>query len=143
MNIRSTLLGGAALAAAAFAFTPALADDAGPGGSINLGYGYADGSGGGSSDIFNAGGTLNTNFNENWGFRAQHQYEIEQHWMQQQTYSIYRDLRNWTVALAFRVRDPHTTEGKDYSVAFTFSLKAMPKVGVGEDTVRPSHLLGY
>lgn len=87
--------------------------------------------------------TLFLRFNENWGFRAQHQYEIEQHWMQQQTYSIYRDLRNWTVALAFRVRDPHTTEGKDYSVAFTFSLKAMPKVGVGEDTVRPSHLLGY
>ena len=74
MNIRSTLLGGAALAAAAFAFTPALADDAGPGGSINLGYGYADGSGGGSSDIFNAGGTLNTNFNENWGFQGNAQY---------------------------------------------------------------------
>lgn len=87
--------------------------------------------------------TLFLRLNENWGLRAQHQYEVREEWLQQQTYSIYRDLRNWTAALSFRIRDPHTVEGKDYSVAFTFSLKAAPRVNVGEDAVRPSRLLGY
>ncbi len=80
---------------------------------------------------------------ENWGFRAQHQYEVRDSWLQQQTYSIYRDLRNWTCALSFRVRDPRNGEGRDYGVAFTFSLKAAPRVSVGEDRVQPSRLLGY
>jgi len=87
--------------------------------------------------------TFYLKLNENWGFRAQHQYEVREQWMQQQTYSIYRDLRNWTAALTFRILDPHTSAGKDYSVAFTFSLKAQPKVNVGEDAVRPARLLGY
>lgn len=87
--------------------------------------------------------TLFLKLNENWGFRAQHQYEVREEWLQQQTYSIYRDFRNWTAALSFRVRDPHTAEGKDYTVAFTFSLKAEPRSNVGEDAVRPSRLLGY
>jgi LPS-assembly protein len=87
--------------------------------------------------------TLFLRLNENWGFRAQHQYEVREEWLQQQTYSIYRDLRNWTAALSFRVRDPRTSEGKDYGVAFTFSLKVAPRVNVGEDAVRPSRLLGY
>lgn len=87
--------------------------------------------------------TVFLRLNENWGFRAQHQYEVRESWLQQQTYSVYRDLRNWTCALTFRVRDPRNSEGKDYAVAFTFSLKAMPRVNVGEDAVRPSRLLGY
>ena len=87
--------------------------------------------------------TLFLKVNENWGFRAQHQYEVAENWMQQQTYSVYRDMRNWTAALSFRVRDPHTAEGKDYSVAFTFSLKAQPRSKVGTDAVQPGRLLGY
>jgi hypothetical protein len=87
--------------------------------------------------------TLFLRLNENWGLRAQHQYEVREEWLQQQSYSIYRDLRNWTAALTFRVRDPRTAEGKDYAVAFTFSLKAAPRANVGEDAVRPSRLLGY
>lgn len=87
--------------------------------------------------------TLFFRMNENWGLRAQHQYEVREEWLQQQTYSLYRDFRNWTAALSFRVRDPRNNEGKDYGVAFTFSLKAEPRVNVGEDAVRPSRLLGY
>lgn len=87
--------------------------------------------------------TLFLRVNENWGFRAQHQYEVRENWLQQQTYSIYRDLRSWTAALAFRVREPRNGEGKDFSVAFTFSLKAAPKTAVGEDAVHETRLLGY
>jgi lipopolysaccharide assembly outer membrane protein LptD (OstA) len=87
--------------------------------------------------------TLFLRLDENWGLRAQHQYEVREDWLQQQTYSVYRDLRNWTAALAFRVRDPRNGEGKDFSVAFTFSLKAEPRVNVGEDAVRPARMLGY
>jgi len=81
--------------------------------------------------------------NENWGFRAAQQYQVSDNWLQQQTYSVYRDFRNWTGALTFRVRDPRTSEGKDYSVAFTFSLKAFPRTSLGEDAVHPTGLLGY
>jgi hypothetical protein len=87
--------------------------------------------------------TLFLRVDDNWGFRAQHQFEVSESWLQQQTYSIYRDLRNWTAALSFRIRDPHNNEGKDYSVAFTFSLKAAPRLGVGSDAVHPTQLLGY
>lgn len=80
---------------------------------------------------------------ENWGFRAQHQYEVEENWLQQQTYAVYRDFRSWTAALTFRVRDPGNGEPRDYAVAVSFSLKAFPKNSVGEDVVRPSGLLGY
>jgi len=87
--------------------------------------------------------TLYYRLNQNWGFRASHQYEVSDRWMQQQTYTVYRDFRNWTGALTFRVRDPHTNEGMDYAVAFTFSLKAAPRTGVGEESVQASGLLGY
>jgi hypothetical protein len=51
---------------------------------------------------------------------------------QQQLYTIYRDFRSGTGALTFRV-----TEGPgqpdDYTVAFTFSLKALPRFGSDAD----------
>lgn len=87
--------------------------------------------------------TLFLKMNENWGFRAQHQYDVQEGWLQQQSYSLYRDFRSWTSALTFRVREPRNNEPVDYAVAVSFSLKALPKNGVGEDMVRPSGLLGY
>ncbi len=87
--------------------------------------------------------TLFLRASENWGVRAQHQYEVRDSWLQQQTYSLYRDFRNWTCALTFRVREPRNGEDRDYAVAFTFSLKAAPRVNVGEDAVQSSRLLGY
>ena len=79
--------------------------------------------------------------NDNWGFRTQHDFNAVDGRLQEQDYSIYRDLRSWTCALTFRVLDG-TTGPTDYTVAFTFSLKAMPKTHVGDDTVNPYHLLG-
>ncbi len=81
-------------------------------------------------------------FNENWGFRMAHQYDIQQQWLQQQAYSIYRDLRSWTAAITVRYEDNRTSPN-DLTVAFTFSIKAMPRYHVGGDAVNPAGLLGY
>lgn len=79
--------------------------------------------------------------NENWGFRAAHRYEARDGRLEEQSYSIYRDLRSWTAALTLRLRD-NRNGPDDFSIAFTFSLKAFPKFGLGGDTARPAWLLG-
>ncbi len=86
--------------------------------------------------------TLYYKLNENWGLRAMHQYEIREGVLQQQSYALYRDLRSWTAALAFRVQNDEGSPN-DFTVAFTFSLKAAPKMSVGGDTVHPTGLLGF
>jgi LPS-assembly protein len=79
--------------------------------------------------------------NENWGLRAAQRYEARDGRLQEQDYSIYRDLRSWTAALTFRALQ-NQTGPKDYTVAFTFSLKALPRYAVGTDVARPWFLLG-
>jgi hypothetical protein len=71
----------------------------------------------------------------------QHDFNAEDGRLQEQDYTIYRDLRSWTGALTFRVMDD-STGPTDYTVAFTFSLKAAPKNHLGDDTVMAHHLVG-
>lgn len=80
--------------------------------------------------------------NENWGARAVHDFDIRSGRLQEQYYTLYRDLRSWTVALTAGVQQ-NINGPTDFSVAFTFSFKANPKFGLGADTVRPYSLLGY
>ena len=61
--------------------------------------------------------------------------------LQDQFYSIYRDFRSWTGALTFRVSNS-TVGPEDFSVGFSFSLKASPSMHVGDDALSPYHLLG-
>jgi hypothetical protein len=86
--------------------------------------------------------TLFFRLNENWGMRATQHFEARDGRMEEQFYTLYRDFRSWTGALTFRLRD-NRTGADDYTVAFTFSLKALPRFGVGGDAVRPERLLGY
>ncbi|HXG48693.1 MAG TPA: LPS assembly protein LptD [Methylomirabilota bacterium] len=80
-------------------------------------------------------------FTEDWAARLSLRYEADDRTLEEQQYTIYRDFRSWTGALTFRVRDDR--EGpKDYTVAVTFSLKAHPRHGVGDDTSEPELLLG-
>jgi lipopolysaccharide assembly outer membrane protein LptD (OstA) len=79
--------------------------------------------------------------NENWGLRATHHFEARDGRLEEQAYSIYRDLRSWTAALTLRLRD-NRVGSDDVTVAFTFSFKAHPRYGVGSDAVRPYYLLG-
>jgi len=85
--------------------------------------------------------TLYYRLNENWGTRASHRFEARDGVMEEQQYSLYRDFRSWTGALTFRVRDERD-DSVNYAVAFTFSFKAFPNYGLGDDSVRPSLLLG-
>jgi LPS-assembly protein len=80
-------------------------------------------------------------FNENWAFRMNHYFEVKTGTLQEQSYTLYRDLRSWTAALSFLTRN-NTTGPQDYTVAFTFSLKAYPRYGLGRDIGGPSALLG-
>ncbi|MBI4661873.1 MAG: LPS-assembly protein LptD [Verrucomicrobia bacterium] len=79
--------------------------------------------------------------NENWAARMTHHFEARDGVMEEQYYTLYRDLRSWTAALTFRVRD-HRTRETDYTVAVTFSLKAFPRFGLGKDRAKHSLLLG-
>jgi LPS-assembly protein len=79
--------------------------------------------------------------NENWAFHASHHFEARDGRMQEQYYTLYRDLRSWTAALTFRIRD-NITGPDDFTVAFTFSLKAHPRSVLGTDSVRPYSLVG-
>ena len=80
--------------------------------------------------------------NENWGLRASHYYDVREHKLEQQTYSLYRDFRSWTGALSFRARE-NVNNKEEYTIAFTFSLKALPRFGLGEDTIRADQTFGY
>ena len=62
--------------------------------------------------------------------------------MEEQYYTLYRDLRSWTAALTFRVRD-NRSRADDYTIAATFSLKAFPRFGLNSDRDKPSLLVGY
>lgn len=82
-------------------------------------------------------------FNENWGAHVGQQFEARNGRMVEQYYSLYRDFRSWTGALTLRVND-NTSGSEDVTVAFTFSLKAMPRFGLGADTDRFNSLFaGY
>ena len=81
-------------------------------------------------------------FSENWGVRIRHHFEARDGVMEEQQYSLYRDLRSFTAALSFRIRDSRTGP-TDYTVAITASLKAFPRFGLGQDANNPSLLLGY
>jgi hypothetical protein len=52
--------------------------------------------------------------------------------MVEQAYTIFRDLRSWTAALTFHVRE-NPTGPQDLSVTFTFSLKAFPRYGQDDE----------
>jgi len=79
--------------------------------------------------------------NDNWGFRATHDFNAMDGRLQDQFYTVYRDLRSWTGALTFRVTDNGTGQ-EDFTVAFSFSIKAHPRHRLGGDTVEPYHLVG-
>lgn len=74
--------------------------------------------------------------NENWGLHMGQHYEASTGRLQEQYYTVYRDLRSWTAGITFRVLD-NAYGSKDYAAVFTFSLKARPKYTLNSDTVSP------
>ena len=64
--------------------------------------------------------------NDNWGVGIQEQYEGTTGILEQQRYSIYRDLTSWVASFGAIIRDNGGV--KEYGVLFTFTLKALPKL---------------
>jgi LPS-assembly protein len=74
--------------------------------------------------------------NENWGLRAYHYFDASSGTLREQDYAIYRDMRSWTAALTFILRNSPGVP-QDFTVAVTFWLKAFPKAGHGPETGQP------
>ncbi len=112
--------------------------------SVNLGHRYlrdnpAFGTNSGNNLIFTS---VYYKLNENWAVRAGAHFEARDGTLEEQYYTLYRDLRSWTTALTFRVRE-NRIGPTDYTAALTFSLKAFPRYGLGDDSNKPELLLGY
>ena len=78
-----------------------------------------------NSSLFLVGGYYR--INDNWGFGAQEQYEATSSTLEEQRYSIYRDLSSWVASLGGVIRDNNGV--KEYGILFTITLKAFPKLG--------------
>ncbi len=63
---------------------------------------------------------------DNWGIGVQEQYEGTTGILEQQRYSIYRDLTSWVASIGAIIRDNGGV--KEYGVLLTFTLKALPKL---------------
>jgi LPS-assembly protein len=85
--------------------------------------------------------TLFFRVNDNWGLRATHNYDAMTGRLQEQYYTLYRDLRSFTGALTFRVVDD-VNGSTDFTISFAISLKASPAASVGDDTVNPYRIIG-
>ena len=100
-----------------------------------------------SGPLFGEGESLITStfflrLNENWGTRIAYYFDTKTGTLQEQDYSVYRDLRSWTAALTFREQQ-NLGSSPDYTVAFTMSFKAFPRFGLGSDSVSAANLIGY
>ena len=92
------------------------------------------------NDLFTS--TFFYRFNQNWGTRLAHYFDARTGTLQEQDYSIYRDMRSWTAALTFRELN-NQANGHEFAVAATFSFKAFPRFKQGDDTVNAASLIGY
>ncbi|MGH7939074.1 MAG: hypothetical protein ACREFG_11270, partial [Chthoniobacterales bacterium] len=63
---------------------------------------------------------------DNWGVSAFEQYEATTNIVEQQRYTVYRDLSGWVASLGAIVRN--NAGVKEYGVLLTFTLKAFPKL---------------
>lgn len=78
-----------------------------------------------NSSLFTFGGYYRVD--ENWGVAVDEQYEATTGVLEQQRYSVYRDLSSWVASVGAVVRDNGGV--KEYGILLTFTLKAFPKFG--------------
>jgi LPS-assembly protein len=78
-----------------------------------------------NSSLFVVGGYYR--INDNWGFGVQEQYEATTSTLEEQRYSVYRDLSSWVASFGGIIRDNQGV--REYGVLFTVTLKAFPKFG--------------
>lgn len=64
--------------------------------------------------------------NDNWGVGIREQYEGTTGILEEQRFSVYRDLTSWVASVGAIIRDNGGV--KEYGLLLTFTLKALPKV---------------
>lgn len=112
--------------------------------SWGLGYWYLRSGQWGNStwtENNNITSTLFVRLGDNWGARMTDNYNAVSGRLQEQFYTLYRDLRSWTSALTFRVTNDEGSSA-NYTIALTLSLKAAPSMGLGEDVANRYRLVG-
>ncbi|HEY2125329.1 MAG TPA: hypothetical protein VGG94_07690, partial [Chthoniobacterales bacterium] len=80
-----------------------------------------------NSSLFVVGGYWRVD--DNCGVGFQEQYEATTHTLEQQHYSIYRDLTSWVASFGAVIEDNGGVK-KNYGVLLTLTLKAFPKIGL-------------
>jgi len=63
----------------------------------------------------------------NWAVGAYGRYEASTGFIEEQRYSVYRDLTSWVASLGAVIRNNGSV--KEYGLLLTFTLKALPKFG--------------
>jgi LPS-assembly protein len=76
-----------------------------------------------NSSLYVVGGYYR--IDDNWGVGFSEQYEGTTGVLEQQRYSVYRDLTSWVASVGAIIRDNGGV--KEYGVLLTFTLKALPK----------------
>jgi LPS-assembly protein len=76
-----------------------------------------------NSSLYVVGGYYR--IDDNWGVGFSQQYEGTTGILEQQRYSIYRDLTSWVASVGAIIRDNGGV--KEYGVLLTFTLKALPR----------------
>jgi len=76
-----------------------------------------------NSSVYVLGGYYRVN--DNWGVGISEQYEATTGVLEQQRYSVYRDLTSWVASFGALIRN--NGGRKEYGVLLTFTLKALPK----------------
>jgi LPS-assembly protein len=77
------------------------------------------------SSLFVVGGYYR--IDDNWGVGIQEQFEATTDTLEEQRYSVYRDLTAWVASFGGIIRD--NKGSREYGVLFTVTLKAFPKFG--------------
>jgi hypothetical protein len=113
--------------------------------SWGVGYWYLRGGAWGNNPAWTENQTVTSTvfvrLGDNWGARMTDNYNCVTSRLQEQFYTIYRDLRSWTSALTFRVTND-AGNSANYTIALTLSLKASPSMSVGEDVANRYRLVG-
>jgi LPS-assembly protein len=68
-------------------------------------------------------------FNDNWGFSIYEDYEFKTGTLNQQTYTIHRDLSSWVGALGLNIRNNGSGK-QQVAVVLSFTLKDLPRFGL-------------
>ncbi len=85
-----------------------------------------------NSNLFTVGGFLR--INDNWALSAAERYEVADHTLESQSYTVYRDLTSFVASFAMTVRNNNgsvTNRGvNNYGFLLNFTLKGLPRVSL-------------